>query len=391
MDKNNQSGMSARTMLLVTAAFWSAQYSYAQFINPELTAMGASAVIMGMVSGIYGLAQTLVRIPLGILADRKGRQKPFVVLGCLMASLPGVGMAMIKSPAAFIFFRGIAGLAAASWVSFTVLYASYFPHEEGPTRISHLNIPNMSGRFVSYLLVLLVIPNLGTHFAFIFSSLAGLLAIILSLTLHEEPHAPQGINLKAFLKVSKDRYLLSCTLLSILAQAIAFSTYFNFTINVARDLGADSTQLTWVNISILVPIIVSTYLITSGFLRKYSAVLLVGAGFFLTSAYCFLMARVTSLAQLLVLQTLAGSGNALTFNVLLGQSVRDIKKETRAVAMGLHQSLYGIGMTFGPILMGALIDSKGISKAFDMMAVLALLSAVLSLKLMKVKPRPVEE
>ncbi|MDI9519832.1 MAG: MFS transporter [Bacillota bacterium] len=391
MDKNKQSGVSARTMLLVTAAFWSAQYSYAQFINPELTAMGASAAVMGMVSGIYGLAQTLVRIPLGILADRKGHQKPFVVLGCLLAALPGIGMTVFKSPASFVFFRGIAGLAAASWVSFTVLYASYYSHEEGPSRISHLNIPNMSGRFVSYLLVLLVIPRLGTRFAFIFSSLSGLLAVILSLTLHEEPHQPQGINLKAFLKVSKDPYLLACTLLSILTQAIAFSTYFNFTINVARNLGADNTQLTWVNISLLIPIIITTYLITSGFLKKFSAVSLVGAGFLLTAAYCFLMARVTSLPQLFVLQALAGSGNALTFNVLLGQSVRDIKQEMRAVAMGLHQALYGVGMTIGPILTGVLIDLHGIRTAFDAVAVLALFAAALSLKLMRVKPGLIEE
>lgn len=76
MDSTSGLGMTAKAMLPVTAFFWSAQYSYAQFVNPELAAMGASAVVMGIVSGIYGLAQTLVRIPLGILADRKGVNHP---------------------------------------------------------------------------------------------------------------------------------------------------------------------------------------------------------------------------------------------------------------------------------------------------------------------------
>lgn len=391
MEQTAMPGSSARSLFFVTAAFWSAQYAYSQFVNPELTSMGASAVMMGLVSGAYGFTQTLIRIPLGILADRRGRQKPFVMLGCLLASLSGVGMLLFHSPIGFLFFRGMAGIAAASWVSFTVLYASYFPHEEGPSRISQLNIANISGRFLGYLLILLVIPFLGSNFAFIFSSACGLLALLISFSLRETPNEPRGINLRAFLKVSGDRYLLACTILNILVQGIAFSTYLTFTINIASSLGANSTQLTWVNIAILVPIIVTTYLITSGFLKKLPAAAMVGTGFILTALYCFLMARVTSLSQLVPLQILAGAGNALTFNVLLGQGVRDIKKEFRAVAMGLHQALYGIGMTLGPIIMGFLIDRNGIGSAFDTVAVLALLTSVFAVWLMRTKAGAIEE
>lgn len=391
MESSDSSGFSARFLFLVTAAFWCAQYSYSQFINPELESMGASAVIMGLVSGIYGFTQMLVRIPLGILADKQGRQKPFVVFGCALAAMSGGGMLLFHTPLGFVFFRGIAGLAAASWVSFTVLYSSYFPHQEGPNRISHLNIANMSGRLIGYLLVLLVIPTLGTNFAFIFSSLAGVLALFLSFSLKEEPHAPQGINLKAFLKVSGDKYLLICTLLSILSQAIAFSTYFNFSINIARSLNASSRELTFVNIFILIPTLLMTWLVTKGRLKNLPPPILVGAGFFLSAVYCFLMARAKSLTQVFFLQVLAGFANALTFNILLGQSVRDIKKEVRAVAMGLHQSLYGIGMTLGPIITGFLIQQNGISKAFDLVGIFALVPMVLALNLLNIKPRAVED
>lgn len=391
MEPSTSPGFSARTLFIVTAAFWCAQYSYSQFINPELADMGASAVVMGYVSGIYGLTQMLVRIPLGILADRKGRQKPFVVLGCILAAMAGIGMLAFRSPGGFIFFRGVAGLAAASWVSFTVLYSSYFPHSEGPNRISHLNIANMSGRLAGYILVLLLVPFLGTNFAFAFSTIAGLMALGLSLTLQEEPHAPQGINLRAFLKVSGDKYLLACTFLSILAQAIAFSTYFSFSINIARDLGAKEAALTLFNIAILIPTLITTYLITKGRLNQVSPRILVGNGFFLTAVYCWLMPRANNLLLVILLQALAGAANALSFNVLLGQSVRDIKKEVRAVAMGLHQSLYGVGMTIGPVITGYLIQKSGMRTAFDLVAVFSMISAILALILMRVKPRMIEE
>lgn len=387
MEHTSRTDQSARFLFLVTALFWSAQYSYTQFLNPELERMGMNAAFMGLVSGAYGLTQTLLRIPLGITADRLGRQQPFVVMGCLLATLSCAGFLMFYSPTGFLLSRGLAGAASASWVSFTVLYSAYFPHREGPRRISHLNAANMAGRLVGFFLVLFIIPSLGLKSAFTLSLIAGATALLMSTRLAEAPHARQGIRWSSMLQVARDPYLLACSLIGILTQALAFSTYYGFTVNVAKGLGADGALLTWLNIALLVPTLVMNYLVTGRLLKRYAGRQLATLGFVIGAVYCALVPLAQNLPQLFALQILGGVSSTLTFGVLIGQSVRDIPQHLRAVAMGVYQAVYGIGITLGPILMGLMIDASSLTAAFQAMALFALVSAFLAWRLLNISPR----
>ena len=387
MDHEERAAQSARYLFLITALFWCAQYSYTQFINPELERMGMNAAFMGLVSGGYGFAQTLLRIPLGITADRLGRQKPFVVAGSLLAAISSAGFLMFYSPWGFLASRAVAGFASASWVSFTVLYSAYFSHSDGPRSISHLTASNMMGRLAGFFLVLFIIPHLGLKSSFALSLAAAALAFLLSTGLHEVQHAHQGISLATMLKVARDPYLLACSLVGILTQALAFSTYYGFTINVAKGLGADGKLLTWLNIALLIPNVLLNFLVTGRLLKRYSGRQLATAGFLVGALYCALVPLARDLPQLFALQVLGGSSSTLTFGVLIGQSVRDIPQAMRGVAMGFYQAVYGIGMTLGPILMGLLIDHQGMKAAFFIMAGFALLSALFAWRLLNIKPK----
>ncbi|NLX82874.1 MAG: MFS transporter [Clostridiales bacterium] len=387
MNQNVKPGQSARLLFYVTALFWCAQYSYTQYVNPELQRMGANALFMGLVAGAYGLTQMLLRIPLGIIADRIGRQKPFVVLGSLLSAMACAGFLLMYSPYGFLISRGLAGVGSASWVSFTVLYSAYFPHHEGPKRISHLNAANMSGRLVGFFLVLFIIPLLGVKSAFTFSLAAALLAFFLSITLKEPRHVHQGLRMKDIVLVARDKYLIACSIVGILTQVVAFNTYYGFTVNIAKRLGAQDTMLSWLNIAMLIPTILMNLLLTKTLLSRFSARVLVCAGFVTGAVYCVLVPMTQNMTQLLVLQILAGSSSTLTFGVLIGQSVRDIKQELRAVAMGFYQAVYGIGMTLGPVLMGVLIDSQGLNAAFFAVAGFALISGFLSYYLLNIPPK----
>lgn len=377
---------SAGLLFVITALFWSAQYSYTQFINPELERMGMSAAFMGLVSSVYGFTQMLLRLPLGILADKRGSQKPFVVMGCLLTTLAGAGFILFYKPGGFLVFRALAGAASASWVSFTVLYSSYFPHHEGPRHISRLNSANISGRLLGFLLILFIVPALGIQSAFWFSALMGVSALLLCAPLKETPHERQGITLKLLMNVSRDRYLLACSLIGILTQVVAFGTYYTFTFNAAKALRADSAMLTWLNIAMLIPTLAMNHLVTSHLLKRFSGRALVAFGFVLSAAYCLLVPLATTLPHLLAVQVLAGCTIALCFGVLIGQCVRDIPQQLRAVAMGFFQAVYGIGMTAGPLLMGLMIDASSLRTAFFAMAAFSLLSGALSIKALNVPP-----
>lgn len=381
---------SAKQLYMVTALFWCAQYSYTQFINPELIRMGMSAAFMGLVGGAYGLTQTALRIPLGILADQQGKQKPFVLLGCLLTALAGLGFLLWYTPGGFLLSRGLAGAASAAWVSFTVLYSSYFAHGEGPRRITQLNGANMGGRLVGFAIILLLVPLLGIKSSFWFSALSGGLALFLGLRLAEPRHQQQGMNLRLMLRVAKDRYLLACSAIGILTQAIAFATYNGFTVNAATALGAGSAEQTWLSISLIVPTLLMNMLVTGRLLKHFSGRVLVCAGLVISALYCALVPLATNLSQLYLIQILGGSASTLTFGVLIGQSVRDIPQHLRAVGMGIYQALYGIGMTLGPIVMGLLIDLGGLRSAFWSVAGFALLSVGLAWALLNIQPENIE-
>ena len=383
MDKEAKPQLSAGLMFTVTSFFWCAQYSYSNFVNPELARMGMTAAYMGLVSGAYGLTQTLLRIPLGMAADRLGRQKPFVVIGSLLTAVSSAIFLMFYQPAGFLFARALTGVASASWVSFTVLYSAYFRLSEGPRRISQLNLGNMGGRLAGYLLIILIVPVFGIKSAFTFSLAAGLLAFLASLGLKEAPGARQGLSVRELLNVSKDKYLRACSGIGVLTQVIAFSTYYGFTVNAAKNLGADSAALTWLNIALVVPTLLINFLITSRLLRRFGPRKLVTMGFVVGGLYCLLVPLAGSMWQLFLLQILAGSHSSMSFAVLLGQCVRDIPQNRRGVAMGFYQAVYGIGMTLGPVMMGLMIDWSELKTAFFIVSAFSALSAALSWRLLK--------
>lgn len=383
MDETLVAKRSANLLFVITALFWCSQYTYTQFINPELERMGMNAAYMGLVSGTYGFTQTLFRIPLGIFADRLGKQKPFVIAGCALSSFAALIFLTCYTPGGFLLARGLSGAASASWVSFTVLYGSYFSLSEGPRKISALNTGNMGGRLAGYLLVLYVIPVVGIGFSFSFSLVASLGATLLSLPLTEKKQSRQGINLREFKIVSKDPYLRVCSLLGILTQAIAFSTYYGFNVNVAKNLGADTSMLIWMAICLLIPTLALNVILTSNRFKTIPARSLVTIGFLFSALYCLLIPLCYHIWHLLLCQGIAGLTSALTFSVLLGQCVRDIPGNRRAVAMGFYQSMYGIGMTLGPIVIGQIASQTSLRNAFWLVGIISLLSAFISWKLMK--------
>ena len=373
----------AALLAVMTALFWYSQYAITPYINKELLRLGASAAFMGLVGGVYGFTQLVLRIPLGLSADRIGRQKPFIVLGCGLAALSGIGFLVWYTPAGFLVLRGIAGLASASWVSFTVLYASYFAQREGPRRISQLNIYNQLGRLLCYVSVGAAVAYFGLRVSFVLGALVGTLSFFLSFFIRESPRPAAAISLKGFAQVARDRNMMLTSLLGLLTQIIAFSTYYGFSNNLALRIRASGSQLSLLNL-VLVSAAIAANLMATSFLPRYMKIRNIVAGGFISAAvYCVLAPLSTSMMQLYLCQVLAGIASGLTFAMLLGHCVRDIAPELRSAGMGFYQAVYGIGMTIGPIVMGIMIDSVGLDLSFYTMAALSAITAALTLGLMK--------
>ncbi len=373
----------SRMLFFITLLFWFAQYCYTPYLNAELEAMGATATFIGFVSGGYGFTQLATRIPLGLATDKHHLHKQGVIAGCLLNSIAAFGMYFFYNPVGFLFFRAISGFAAAAWVSFTVLYSNYFAAEKSANAISWLNVANQIGRLACFVCVSILVPYAGVESSFLLAGFAALLACFLCIGIVPSPVTnKKPVDFRASLQVLKNSHLRNCTILAVLCQLIAFSTYSSFVTNYAVSLNATVSQLSYMSIALMVPIVLANYAVARWLLNSIGPKRLLLIGFSLAGIYCFSIPFTTSVWQVIALQALAGVSNSLTMAILLSICVQEVSQDLRASAMGFFQALYGIGMTLGPILMGAMTDFFGLSNAFVAIGVLSVASVVSTMRLL---------
>lgn len=378
---------SADTLFTVTCFFWFSQYAYFSYVVPELESMGAAATLIGVVTGMYGFTQLLLRLPLGIVAGRLGRQKPFIVLGCALSALAAASLLVWYTPAGFLFSRAVSGVASATWVCFTVLYGGYFSREEAPRRISQINIGNKIGQLAGFFAAAALVRRLGVRAMFAVALLGALVPMGLALTLREAPSEGGGaMRLRDLPLVAKDRHLLVCSLLSFLFYLMQCATGGSFTATLATAMGARAAQLSALNVAMSLPILLCNLAVVRWLLPRFGPKKLVVTGFALAVVYCALAPLCARLWLLYVLQVVMGVSCALVTAVLLGQCIRDVPPARRSAAMGFFQAVYGAGMTLGPVLSGVFIDTVGIRADYFFMAGVALVSGVLAVRFLRDQP-----
>jgi MFS family permease len=99
---------------------------------------------------------------------------------------------------------------------------------------------------------------------------------------------------------------------------------------------------------------------------------LIYISFLLLSGAVGLVAVAPSLAWIFVAQFFIGLSQGMGYPVMMGMSIRYVSDENRTTAMGLHQSVYAIGMFAGPWLSGILADAIGIQPMLGVTAFVVL-------------------
>ncbi|MBQ2990879.1 MAG: MFS transporter [Clostridia bacterium] len=373
----------ASALFAVAFFFWFSQYAYASYINPVLLESGASATFMGLVGGMYGVVQLILRIPVGIAADRYNKQKLFVVLGCVLSLIAAVGMTISTAPMSMLICRTIGGVACCSWVCHTVLYSRYFTGSESAGRITQLNTGSYFGRLGSYVTVALFVSLFDMRVAFVIGAVGAAISLLLCIKVENVGTDAPSASLSSYLSVMKEKNLLICSGIAILVQFVAFATEYSFATNVQVALGATAQQVSYFSIALLVPSIIANYIVGRMILKKRSPKAILCLGMELMTAYCVLTPRVTQLWQFYPVQALAGIGNSCTIAVLLGQCVRKVPAQSRSTAMGFFQAAYAVGLSLGPSFMGVMIDLFDFRLSFDLMAILAVITIVLTVRFLE--------
>ena len=72
------------TIFAATFLMWFSIYTYQSNFTPYMDSLAFSPSMIGLVIGSYGFTQMIFRIPLGILSDRLGTRKLFIIIGLVV-------------------------------------------------------------------------------------------------------------------------------------------------------------------------------------------------------------------------------------------------------------------------------------------------------------------
>ncbi|NLG28442.1 MAG: MFS transporter [Chloroflexi bacterium] len=368
-----------RTLLMLgLPLFWSALYVYSSYLSVYAKEVGASLAMVGVIVASYGFTQLVVRIPLGIASDRIGKRKPFALMGGLVGALSCATLLAAPQPWVLLLGRGLAGVAAATWVATSVLLISSYPSDQVARATSVGMALTGLGSTVSSYLGGWLADVAGPRAPF-WAGIAIGLTCTAVFALIVEPPAPNRtpLTVRSLLAVGRTPILLIGSLLALLYQYISFAMGSAFVPVYARELSATSSQL-----GALMALMQGFYALVAYFAGSIGARLgnrntaVVGLG--LTALSALLTPHAQTMGVLYVLRALHGVGMGLSAPVLMAVPMAAIAPEKRGAAMGFYQAIYAIGMVAGPAISGVLADGPGLAFTFYTVGGLGLLAVVIA-------------
>lgn len=362
----------------VTTLYWFSMYTYVPILAPYVEHLGGSLSMAGLVVGAYGITQMVVRIPIGFASDRLGRRKPFVTMGIVLAALSSLGLGLARSATAALVFRGIAGVAAGAWVAFSVLFSGYFPERQGAASMGLILFFMTIGQTLGSTLGGILMDFFGWGAPFFVGAVAGFAGLGLNVAVVEGHNlTAQPMGLGDLRRVGSEKMLLKASSLAVVTQALSFASVYGFSPTFAVELGATGTDLSILALVSALPAALIS-LRTGQLTARFGERRVLTAAMVLFAAAVVAVPFSPNLGVLFLTQGLGAVGRGATVPILMGLSIQGVALENRATAMGFFQSIYALGMTFGPAIMGVLGDAVGLNLGFVIMGLCGLAAASLA-------------
>lgn len=367
--------------------YWLAMYAFVPTFSNFAISQGVTKEFAGVIAGSYGFVQMLLRIPLGIASDKIKKRKPFVTLGMILITASVLGMYFFPTGAGLLLFRGLSGAAAASWVTITVLYSSYFSPKEAAGAMGRISSVMYVGQIIGMLLCGVVAQAFGGKAPFLFAAAFGAAGIALSFFIVENAPESPPLKIRELLMVGLTPKLMSVSALAILYQIITFGTVQGFTPVFAKEIGAPPfAQGALVALFTFFVMCAALWSTSKRLRARYGERRLIVGGFAAVAVSVGLMPLFPTVPALLALVCVQGFAGGLFFPMLMGLGIEDVAPEKRGAAMGFYQSIYGLGMFIGPVLVGSLSESFDLSLSFVALAAIGAVSAALGFALTRKRP-----
>ena len=369
-----------RARPLATAAiacFWISLYLYVPVLPLHASSLGASLSMVGAIVASYAIAQLLLRIPIGVLADLLGTRRPLALASIALSGVAALWLAIAPDPWSLFWARSLTGLAAAGWVVISVLYAAYYPPERATRATSAMMGANTVGILIATPVGATIAELWDVRASFLAASVVAAAGMALLAAAPEPQVARARYSAATFRRVlgRADLWVVSAAAVSLIF--VTFATTFGFLPLLAEARGAGTAEVGWVAtaaVGAALPGVLATpYLVDRTGVR---GTLLLSS--VVSAAALVAMPVAGSWELVAALQLPAGWGRGILTTLLLSLALRAAPPAEQATAMGVYQATYSVGMFAGPALSGGVAEWWGIGAVFHLSALVTLAGLALA-------------
>ncbi|HHV97635.1 MAG TPA: MFS transporter [Clostridiaceae bacterium] len=404
---------------IATLFFWFSLYTYPSIFSPYLKELKIDTGAIGIILSSYGLAQVIFRIPIGIFSDKLKDRKSFVIAGIIFSVISALGLLLFKHPVLIYISRLLAGVAASSWVVFSVLYSSYYKQGDSSKAISRIFIFQNAGNMAAMFIGGVIAESFGWEASFVAAGIAALIALLMAVFVKDDskeltntklpekkdesinsnyeainsncrPDAwsngnskTSTITIKELISVINNRVLLTVSFLAILMQFNNTATVTGFTPLHAEAIGANKFQLGLLTLFSQLPGIFASIIGSKGVYIKIGEKKTLTIAFFLTAVFSGVIPLVKTMEMLYFTQFLNGFFRGILIPVLMGLGIKNVEPAKRATAMGAFQAIYAIGMVAGPAVFGFISQATEMWVGFLSAGFISLIGSIVALTALK--------
>ncbi len=371
-----------RLFFTISVLFFICIHSIDAFLAPMLISEGMQPEVVGMIMGASGLATLFVRFPIGILSDVVKSRKIFIQFSLLLP-LVTWPIAYLEPNATTLYLAKAAdGFTAATWVLYNVLFIRYFDRKDAPAAVALLALAGPLGVFLGNCIGGVLIHFFDKNIGYFISSIAALLALILTTRIKEIHDAARAPTLRACITSAKrqlnDGSVWFIGLLATIVILVPFATRDTLTPIYAQQLGAKAGILTLLSNLHLIFYALAIALCSSVFYKRLGLVNTALIGIFLQMISTVGVPFTSNMYLIYLLQSVGGFSFGMAFAVFMSLSVVNTVEDEQSTRMGLFQTIYSCGMFIGPVLMGVMLQHINLSSGYLLIGVLTLIAMLLT-------------
>lgn len=371
----------ASICFFISILFFICITAFDPFISIYARELGFKSSTIGTIIGAAGIASMLLRFPVGIASDFIHNRKLVIQIGLLVTILAW-GIAFMQPSPITLYIGKIAdGITGATWVIYNIMFISYFREEEAAKAVGLLAIVSPIGSLIGSFLGGFIANAYGYKYSFLVAIISAILAFLLTLFLKpeirvKEKHNNSSYSFNIVKEQIRDKYIWILGILAIVSMMVPYSTRDTFTPIIASELGAGAITITILSNIHMIANGIGASLSGTFFYKKLGLIKTAILGAIGQGIVCMIIPFAPNLEILVILQCIAGFTFGLNFTVLTSLSVEGIKEDKQSTRMGLFQSIYSIGMFFGPVIMGNLVENTSILVGFLIIGIISIISGV---------------